>query len=127
MGELEFFKTLMNVNGIGPKLGLEILSHDPAKVKSAIIDKDIDVLSKIPGIGKKTAERIIVELKNKIDIADIDLTRIHATLDDSKHDEAVEALLGLGYQRFEIIKILKKLPDNLKQTEEVITYFLRNV
>jgi holliday junction DNA helicase RuvA len=127
MGELDFFKTLINVNGIGPKLGIEILSQDPSKVKAAIIGSDIGELSKIPGIGKKTAERIVVELKNKIDIADIDLARTHKSLDGDKHDEAIEALLGLGYQRFEILKILKRLPENLKQTEEIITYFLRNV
>ncbi len=123
--ELDFFKTLLNVNGIGPKLAMEILSQNPDKVKSAIINKDLAYLSKIPGIGKKTAERIVVELKNKVDLTDI--TRIHSNLENNLQDEAVEALQNLGYQKFEVLRVLKKMPDQLTETEEIITYFLQNV
>lgn len=54
--ELTFFQTVLNVNGIGPKLALEILSHNPIKVKTAILKGDVGALSKIPGIGKNTVE-----------------------------------------------------------------------
>lgn len=127
VGELDFFKTLLNVNGIGPKLGLEILSQNPEKVKSALINKDLNFLTKIPGVGKKTAERIVVELQGKIDWTDISLTRNHASLDTPFGEEAMEALTGLGYQKFEINRVLKDLPEDIKKTEEIITYFLRNV
>jgi len=125
--ELLFFQTVLNVNGIGPKLALEILSHNPMKVKTAILKGDVASLSKIPGIGKKTAERIIVELKSKVDMVDIDLDRTQQPLDGEVNDEAVEALIGLGYQRYEVLKTLKNIPDTVKSTEEIITYFLRNV
>jgi Holliday junction DNA helicase RuvA len=123
--ELEFFKTLINVNGVGPKTALEILSLNPDKTKAAILSGDVAFLCKIPGIGKKTAERIIVELKNKIEWADT--LRLHANLEENVNNEAIEALLGLGYQRFEIIKVLNKLPETVKKTEEIITYFLKNI
>ena len=126
--ELEFFKTVLNVNGVGPKIALEILSQDTAKTKAAILSNDILYLSKIPGIGKKTAERIIVELKNKLDW--VDAIRPHGNLQNQEtqgtHEEAVEALSGLGYQRFEILKMLQKMPTEITSTEEIITYFLKN-
>ncbi len=127
--ELEFFLILIGVNGIGPKLGLEILSQNPEKVKSAILTGDLAYLTKIPGIGKKTAERIVVELKSKITVTDLDLFRAHATLDLQKSisDDAINALAGLGYQRYEIVRVLKEMPEDIKNVEDIVTYFLRNV
>ncbi len=124
--ELEFFKTMINVNGVGPKIALEILSQDIQKTKAAILSNNILYLSKIPGIGKKTAERIIVELKNKLDW--VDSMRLHGNLAESEetNEEAIEALVGLGYQRFEVAKILKKMPESVTTTEEIVTYFLKN-
>ncbi len=124
--ELEFFKTVLNVNGVGPKTALDILSQDIDKTKAAILSNNILFLSKIPGIGKKTAERIIVELKNKLDW--VDSMRLHGDLEngETSNEEAVEALLGLGYQRFEIMKILKKMPAGMSTTEAIVTYFLKN-
>lgn len=124
-GEIEFFKTLLSINGIGAKLALEILSKNPENVKAAILEKDIAYLNKIPGIGKKTAERIIVELKNKIDWKDV--ARAPGGLRTEVNDDAVEAIMNLGYQKFEINKVLKDLPKEIEQAEEIITYFLRNV
>lgn len=127
--ELEFFQLLLSVNGIGPKLALEILSQNPEKVKTAILTSDLAYLTKIPGIGKKTAERILVELKSKITVADLDLSRTHGALELEKtvSDDAVNALTGLGYQRYEIIRVLKEMPDEVNKVEEIVTYFLRNV
>ena len=126
--ELEFFKTVLNVNGVGPKTALEILSQDMDKTKAAILSNNLLFLSKIPGIGKKTAERIIVELKNKLDW--VDSMRIHSNLENEDsneaNEEAIQALVGLGYQRFEIQKILTKMPQDLTKTEDVVTYFLKN-
>jgi len=125
--ELEFFKTMLNVNGVGPKTALEILSHDTDKTKAAILSNDLAFLSKIPGIGKKTAERIVMELKNKLDW--VDSMRLHGNVETEAvetNEEAIEALAGLGYQKFEVIKILKKMPVELTKTEDIVTYFLRN-
>jgi Holliday junction DNA helicase RuvA len=121
--ELEFFKLVLGVNGIGPKLGMEMLSQ-AEKAKNAIVSQDAALLSKIPGIGKKTAERIIVELKNKIDPGDLGtLERKHQIVENQ---DVIAALEGLGYQKFEISRVFKNLPENITQTEEMITYFLRH-
>lgn len=127
VGELDFFKTLLNVNGIGPKLGLEILSQNPEKVKAALMSGDFNFLTKIPGIGKKTAERMVVELKGKIDWNDINISRAHGSIDLPYGEEAIQALGGLGYQKAEINEILKNMPDGVSKAEEIVTYFLKNV
>ena len=121
---LDFFKDLISVNGIGPKIALEILSNDINQTQNAILQENIAYLSKIPGIGKKTAERIIVELKNKVlpqELSPLNLNQ------DQQYEEVINALLTLGYQRGEIIKVLKQMPNTISSTEEMITYFLRNV
>lgn len=124
--ELEFFKTVLNVNGVGPKTALEILSQNINKTKAAILSNDILFLSKIPGIGKKTAERIILDLKNKLDW--VDTMRLHGDIENhtETNEEAIEALLSLGYQRFQITKTLQKMPATILKTEEIVTYFLKN-
>lgn len=123
--ELEFFKIVLGVNGIGPKIALEILSSDLNRTKAAIVGNDLLFLTKIPGIGKKTAERMVVELKNKLDF--VDTISSHQKITNQINEESIAALLGLGYQKFEITRILKTLPENIINTEEIITYFLRNV
>lgn len=122
--QLDFFKDLISVNGIGPKLALEILSTNIEKTKSAILQENSSYLSKIPGIGKKTAERIIVELKNKIIPEEISEEFM---VDEQKLEDAIQALNNLGYQKFEVLRVLKMLPKEITDPEEMITYFLKNV
>lgn len=123
--QLDFFKLLLGVNGVGAKLATDILSQKTDTVKSAILNKDTAFLSKIPGIGKKTAERIIVELKNKID--PINLMQTVSGQTGEIDGDAVIALLGLGYQRYEINRILRTIPNDIRETEKIVTYFLQNV
>lgn len=123
--ELEFFKLLLNVSGIGGKIALDLMSQDLEKVKIAILTGNSEFLSKIPGIGKKTAERIIVELKNKVE-ADTSRSR-PLTLGRELNEDAVTALMKLGYQKYEIVKILDSLPVEIEKPEEIVSYFLRNV
>lgn len=123
--ELGFFKQLISINGIGPKVAMEILSVSAEKIKSAIVNEDDKFLCKIPGIGTKTAKRIVLELKGKVDIDNLD--RPYQKLDEKIDDEAFDALIKLGYQPQQIRKILNNLPSNIKATEQIITYFLKNV
>jgi len=123
--ELEFFKQLISINGIGPKVATEILSVSPEKSKAAIINEDDKFLCKSPGIGPKIAKRIVLELKGKIDL--IDISRPYKKLDENMDDEAFDALTKLGYQPQQIRKILNNLPENIKATEQIITYFLKHV
>ena len=118
--DLEFFKQLISINGIGPKVALEILNVEPSKMKSAIISEDEAFICQIPGIGKKTAKRLILELKEKLKGTKYEAGS-HKT-----HAEALDALIKLGYQRHEVRKILSNVPPKITETEEIITYFLKN-
>lgn len=123
--QLELFQAVTSISGIGPKIGLELLSQDPEKIKAAIGNKDVDELSKVPGIGKKSAERLIVELKNKVDW-DISASP-HQGLGFPEDNDAIRAIMGLGYHKHEVKEVLKSMPENITIPEEVIAYFLQNV
>ncbi len=125
--ELTLFKLLISVSGIGAKTALDIMSKDIEKIQLAIINEDDQTLSQTPGIGKKTAKRIILDLKNKITINNIQKTEEQAGITTQSRNEAIEALINLGYKKAEINKILQEIPTSLKNTEEIITYFLKNI
>ncbi len=120
--ELSLFKMLISVNGIGPKGGLSILSvMTPDDLRFAIMAGDAGTISKAPGVGKKTAERITLELRDKIKATEDDMLRGSSavTLDDltgeasSARDEAVAALVALGYNASDAMKAVRKvLADN---------------
>ncbi len=122
--DLEFFRLLISVSGVGPKTALEFFNHDVNQIKNAILQENAVYLSKIPGIGKKTAERIILDLKNKVLP---DLTETLPDTLDQHLEEVTQALMGLGYQRGEIYRILKTPDRELISTEEMVTYFLQHV
>ncbi len=121
--ELQFFKQLIAVNGVGPKVALDVLSFATDKVKTAIIQNNVAFLSKIPHIGKKTAERIIMELKSKVMPEQLDS---ESTFDQEAFEELSLALKTLGYQKYEVNRFLKniKTPEKLS-TEELVTQFLK--
>ena len=116
--ELSLFKMLISVNGIGPKGGLSILSvMTPDDLRFAIIAGDAGTISKAPGVGKKTAERITLELRDKIKATEDDMLRGSSavTIDDltgdasSARDEAVAALVALGYNSSDAMKAVRKV------------------
>lgn len=116
--ELSLFKMLISVNGIGPKGGLSILSvMTPDDLRFAIMAGDAGTISKAPGVGKKTAERITLELRDKIKATEDDMLRSSSavTLDDltgeasSARDEAVAALVALGYNLSDAMKAVRKV------------------
>lgn len=120
--ELEFFKQLLSVSGVGPKLGMTIMSTSSHMVKDAIVSGDEAMLSRIPGIGKKTAARIIIDLKGKVTLSVEHKPRaIRQGLDD-----AVAALINLGYDRGMILNALGSAPTEISTTEEMVKYFLKN-
>ncbi len=105
--DLEVFKLVIGVSGIGPKGGLSILSGmSPDELRFAVISNDTKAISKTPGIGKKTAEKLIIELKDKLSMEDV-LERGKDSLEYSQETsesvgvqaEAVQALVALGYDR----------------------------
>ncbi len=117
--DLEFFIQLISVKGIGPKVAMEIMNIPTEELKPAITSEDEVFICRVPGIGKKTAKRLILELKDKIET-----DRLHTPV--ASHSEAIDALLKLGYQRKDITKNLDDIPKEVTETEDIITYFLKN-
>ncbi len=117
--DLQMFKKCITVNGIGPKGALALLSVlDADELRFAIISQDVKAISKAPGIGKRTAERLVLELKDKLNIDDAMINReidvyqgIAAPLDNPQKQEAVEALVSLGYGQTESLKAVNGVED----------------
>ena len=106
--ELVMFEKLIAVSGIGPKLALSVLSGiEPRDLAGAILRNDIARLTAIPGVGKKTAERISVELRDRLPKT---IDAAPASRADSLREDLVSALANLGYHRQAIDKVLDKLP-----------------
>mgnify|MGYP003236418694 FL=1 len=134
--ELRMFELLLSVSGIGAKSALVILSNvSVSSFALAIINNDINLLKKLPGIGPKTAQRVILELKDKLkkeneivanENTDISDTINTAIMDDEKIAEATAALKVLGYTGKEIEKALEKVDANLS-VEDIIRKGLLNL
>lgn len=121
--ELEMFELLISVSGIGPKAGLGILSiATPKTIKTAILNEDSSILTKVSGVGKKTAERVILELQNKI--ADLPESDKEGAITDS---DAIEALITMGYTVTEARDVLKSVPDDVKDVGQRIKMALKNL
>lgn len=132
----DLFEALMGVTGIGPKIALSLIGHLPGhEFHQAITHHDIITLSKVPGIGKKTAERLIIEMRDKISslvtMASSELS-IYTQGDPSaqKISDAMSALINLGYNQLTaqkaIKKTLKDLPESINLSE-LITATLKNI
>lgn len=111
----DLFELLLNVSGVGPKLALGVLSAvKPEAFYLAVQTRDIKVLTKLPGIGKKTAERMLLELKDKVGgamgDAGAELSEAVSAGGSGAVAEAMEALASLGYSNAEIVPVLKKIP-----------------
>ena len=110
--ERDVFMQLNSISGIGPRSAMNILSGtDPIEFKKKIIDSDVASLTSIPGIGTKTAKRIIVELKDKFIDQDTgsDLDFLLVSDDKDKIDDVMKVLVSLGYKRSAINQVIKKL------------------
>mgnify|MGYP002525293548 FL=1 len=110
--ERDVFMQLNSISGIGPRSAMNILSGtDPLEFKKKIIDSDVASLTSIPGIGTKTAKRIIVELKDKFTDQDTssDLDFLLLSGDKDKIDDVIKVLISLGYKRSAINQVIKKL------------------
>ncbi|WP_105615921.1 Holliday junction branch migration protein RuvA [Vallitalea okinawensis] len=131
--ELELFKKLITVNGIGPKGGLAILSTiTPSDLYVAIVTEDIKAISKAPGVGKKTAGRIILDLKDKIKTEELLFSPSkvgeNMTIGEPNYDsnEAISALTALGYSKAEAVKAVT-LVGQKDHVEEVIKEALKKL
>jgi Holliday junction DNA helicase RuvA len=134
--DLQVFKLLIGVSGIGPKGALNILSQlSPDDLRFAVVTNDAKTIASAPGIGKKTAEKLIIELKDKLSIEDV---LNHTVNSEEKQEsysyanemqsEAIQALVSLGYGNAESMKAVKKVTITEDITvEEILKLALKNI
>lgn len=133
--EIEMFKKLISVNGIGPKAGLAVLStYDVNTIKAIILHEDSARMSKVPGIGKKTASKIILELKDKvgsIESINIDYEALQeyspANNNDSEASDITTVLISLGFSQFEAKKALDEIDLTGKTEGDIIKEALKKI
>ena len=134
VAERDLFRLLVNnVTGIGPKLALAVLSGMTVNnFKAAVVNSDVASLSKISGLGKKTAERIVLELKDKLGVAAAweAASAVHApTPEQEQVNEAVLALIALGYKQIDAHKTVRELQEKgeAKSAEELLKLALKRI
>lgn len=124
--ELDFFKQLFSVNGVGPKMALAIISDlKMEQAKQTIIQGDASLLQSVSGVGAKTAERIVLDLKNKVALDG----GVGSSTGGSSgsYNDLIDALVGLGYSRHEAARLSQTVPADVDTIEEKIKYVLKNV
>lgn len=117
----KLFEMLISVNGVGPKAGMSILSlATPEEVRNAIANSDSAFISKAPGVGKKSAERIIVDLVDKVGLpTHYGATEVRTKAEPKKNDEALDALIALGFPLREATSALESVDPNLPVDERI--------
>ncbi len=136
--DLDFFKLLITVNGIGPKAAIAILSSMPTDILTfAIISEDTKTIEKAQGIGSKTAKKLVLELKDKVGIIKIpkntgsenyDNNVLTIGINSEIKDEAVQVLTALGYSQTEAVKAISTVEISEKMTsEELVKLALKNL
>lgn len=136
--DLNIFKLLLGVNGIGPKAALAILSVLSAdELRFAVLADDAQAIAKAPGVGKKTAQKLILELKDKLNLQDTIEHKLsqgersitgNAVFDHAAKQEAVEALVALGYSSSDALRAVRKIEGVETMTvEEILKAALKNM
>lgn len=122
--ELSIFEIMLTVQGVGPKVALAIVSTlSPELLKSAIMREETAVLQRVPGIGKKTAERIMFQLRDKLDFGSVSAANIPLVADSDA--EVIDVLTTLGFSIVEAQSALQKIPREIKDMEERVQIALQ--
>ena len=123
------FRSLLKINGVGAKLALSILSvMSVEEFHANIKNEDSSALMRISGVGKKTAERLVIEMRDKFDNFEGEiLTEKDSSKKEDSKKEAFDALLALGYKASDVNKIMSKLKTVDKKTDEIIRMALKKV
>ncbi len=124
--ERALFRALIKVNGVGPKMAITILSSiQPQEFIQCIHQQNTALLTKLPGIGKKTAERLVVEMKDSVQNLSLPQTQSIPQIELRDPDEAIKALEALGYKNQEAVRAVKKIDDGQKNCEQLIRQALQ--
>jgi len=122
--DLFLFELLIEVSGVGPKTALLVLERSEKEIREAIISSDVEFFTTIPRIGRKNAQKIIIELKSKLgSLVELDLTG----KTDGQTKEVIEALTIMGFKRAEVGQVLRQLPKELVTTEEKVKEALKRL
>jgi holliday junction DNA helicase RuvA len=120
--ELRLFETLLTVSGIGPKVAMGVLSSAPVDtLRIAIAQGNLDVLTALPGIGKKTAQRLVLELKGKVDVTGLGEVGELSPVDE----DVMNALINLGYSAAEATRAARAVPSTAKTVEDRVRIALQ--
>ena len=127
--EKDMFKKLLSVNKIGPKTALDILSTFSIRELSlALVTGDVNAIARAPGVGKKTAQMLVLQLKDSVEQADMDVkTAAVPALSADAQEEAIQALLALGYSSAEARGAVAKVQDQSDQAEMLILLALKRL
>lgn len=121
MEQRDLFRCLTGVTGVGPKLALAVLGHlKPDALRRAVASSDVAALTAVPGVGKRSAERMILELKSQIGLPEAGYPPVRSNL-----AEAREALLGLGYAPDELSEVLEQAANKNVQVEDIVKAALK--
>ena len=120
------FEQLLGVNGVGPKMALNMLSIGTTKeLKNAIAAGEVKFIQAANGVGKRVAERVVVDLKDKVGLISTTSESLFMSSETAQKDEAVQALVGLGYSVSDAVNALSEVDDNLS-TEDRIKQALKD-
>ncbi len=112
--ERDCFEALLGAHGVGPALALAIVAvHPPSQLRRVLVEGDLDALTLVPGVGRKTAARLLIELKSRLDLPDLEPAAAAAMVNGSDRTARAdlrEALAGLGYGTDEVGAVLRELP-----------------
>ncbi|MCC6606581.1 MAG: Holliday junction branch migration protein RuvA [Anaerolineae bacterium] len=123
--DLQLFEVLLGVNGVGPKVALSILGTlSPELLKSAIMREETAVLQRVPGIGKKTAERIMFQLRDKLDLTQLSTA---VPLVSDVDADVIDFLTGLGFSIVEAQSALQNIPRDVKSFDERVQMALQHL
>ncbi|MCA9901691.1 MAG: Holliday junction branch migration protein RuvA [Ardenticatenaceae bacterium] len=123
--DLQLFEVLLGVNGVGPKVALSILATlSPELLKSAIMREETAVLQRVPGIGKKTAERIMFQLRDKLDMSQVNTA---VPLVSDVDADVIDFLTGLGFSIVEAQSALQNIPRDVKSFDERVQMALQQL
>jgi Holliday junction DNA helicase RuvA len=128
--ERRMFRELLKISGIGPKLALSILSGiNVDELLMCITTGDADSLVRIPGVGRKTAERLLIEMRDRVkgfgELSTLPLAQVNGQSSSGAQGEAFSALVALGYKPAEIVRLLKTIDPGVSSVEEIIRHALK--
>lgn len=126
LDEREMFRTLIRVNGVGPKMALGILSGlDAVSFARAVLGDDVKALTALPGVGKKTAERLIIEMRDKVEMLGASMSEAPGPVATDISEDAESALIGLGYKPQEAARAIAQVEDPADDVETLIRQALK--